>query len=171
MESPPAIDAPAASPDAVDRVVGEWRAVRPDLDAAPLELVGRVLILAERLNARVGAALAPFNLSLGQFDILATLRRQPGERLSPGGLLTHMVLTSGGMTSRLDKLEALGLVVRTADPGDRRGVVVALTARGRKLIDRATAARLGEAAAALPELTRDEREALLGLLRRWLAAV
>lgn len=157
-----------APPDAVDRVVGEWRDVRPDLDPAPLELVGRVLVLAGLLEARVDAALKPFNLSLGQFDILATLRRRPGERLSPSELLKSVVLSSGGMTARLDKLESLGLVVRAADPADRRGVAVALTARGKKVIDQATAARFADAADAVAGLSAADRAALAGLLRAWL---
>ena len=157
--------------DPVARVIAEWAITRPDLDASPLELIGRVLILAERLTARVELILKPFALTLGQFDILATLRRQPEGRLSPGGLLAHMVLTSGGMTARLDKLESLGLVVRAADPDDRRGVVVALSSKGRKLIDRATAARMAEAHAALPALTAAERSELTRLLVAWVAAI
>ncbi len=160
-----------AAPDAVDRVVGEWRGVRPDLDPAPLELVGRVLILAGLLEARVARALGPFNLSLGQFDILATLRRRPDERLSPSELLKSVVLSSGGMTARLDKLESLGLVVRAADPADRRGVAVALTARGKKLIDQATAARFADAADAVAGLPAADRDVLAGLLRAWVGDV
>ena len=156
--------------DPVARVVAEWAVARPDLDATPLELVGRVLVIAERLTTRVEVALKPFGLTLGQFDILATLRRQPLGKLSPGGLLTHMALTSGGMTARLDRLESLGLVVRGDDPDDRRGVVVALTTKGRKLIDKATTARMADAASAIPKLSARERAEFARLLANWVAA-
>src|SRR4051812_7221624 len=108
--------------DLIDRMNERWRAVRPDLDPAPLELVGRVIVLAQCLERSVNAALAGFGLSLGQFDILATLRRRgPGAGLTPTRLMRSVALSSGGMTNRLDRLEQAGLVERRADPADRRG--------------------------------------------------
>jgi len=156
-------------PDIIDDLLGAWREARPDLDAAPLGLVGRVLVLARRLERRVDVALAKHGLSLGQFDILATLRRAadaPG--LTPTQLLQSVMLTSGGMTNRLDKLEQAGLIARKPDPTDRRGVIVALTAKGRRLIDAATATRFAEAQAALPALSARDRGKMEAMLRGWL---
>ncbi len=154
--------------DAVDEVLAGWRAARPDLDPAPLALVGRVLVLARLLEARVGDALARHKLSLGQFDILATLRRHsPAGGLSPKQLLDSVVLSSGGMTSRLDKLAERGLIARRPDPDDRRGVVVSLTPKGRRLIDAATATRFADAADSLPPLAAVDRARLEKLLRQW----
>ena len=156
-------------PDTVDQILAAWRAVRPDLDPSPLELVGRVIVLAGLLERRVETALAHHHLTLGQFDILATLRRQAGKGgLTPTQLLRSVVLSSGGMTSRLDKLEATGLIDRKPDPSDRRGVVVSLTAKGRKVIDAATATRFEEAQDSLPELSAADRKALADMLRSWL---
>jgi DNA-binding MarR family transcriptional regulator len=158
--------------DAVDQVVADWRAARPDLDPAPLELVGRVLVLAQHLERSVEDALKPHDLTLGQFDILATLRRQPtAGGMTPTQLLQSVVLSSGGMTSRLDKLAERGLIARRPDPADRRGVIVGLTAKGRKLIDAATETRFREAARSSPPATTAERKQLAALLRAWLAAV
>jgi DNA-binding MarR family transcriptional regulator len=158
--------------DAVDDVLAGWRAARPDLDPEPLALVGRVLVLARLLEARVEAALAKHRLTLGQFDILATLRRHgPAGGLSPTVLMGSVVLSSGGMTSRLDKLAERGLVARKPDPDDRRGVLVALTPKGRKLIDAATATRFADAADSLPPLPAVDRKRLERLLRAWLAAM
>jgi len=158
--------------DAIDRMIAAWRAARPDLDPSPLEVVGRVIVLAQHLERSVELALEWHGLTLGQFDILATLRRHgPKGGLSPSQLLESVMLSSGGMTARLDKLAEAGLVYRKADPDDRRVVKVALTAKGRRLIDAATATRFAEAAASLPPLSPDERNVLAELLRRWLAQV
>ena len=81
------------------------------------------------------------------------------------------MLSSGGMTNRLDKLEAAGWIARRQDANDRRGVVVELTAKGCKLIDAATATRFAEAEASQPELNAKEKEMLADLLRRWLNGI
>ena len=85
--------------DLIDQMNEQWRKVRPDLDPTPLEVVGRVIVLAQYLERSVNEALAPHGLTLGQFDILATLRRQPDGRLTPTQLLRSVVLSSGGMTT------------------------------------------------------------------------
>lgn len=158
------------TPDAVDAVTAAWRAARPDLDPSPLEAVGRVIVLASHLERGVEAALKPHGLSLGQFDILATLRRQEAG-MSPSQLLEKVVLTSGGMTSRLDRLESAGWIARKPDPADRRGVQVMLTAAGKKVIDKATDTRFTQAAGAMPPLSATETAQLTKLLRRWLVSL
>src|SRR5262245_49842790 len=133
------------SPDVIDRLLAAWLAARPELDPSPLALVGRVIVLAQHLEASVGAALEKHGLTLGQFDILATLRRHgPKGGLTPSELLRSVMLSSGGMTARLDKLEEAGLITRVADAEDRRKVVIELTAKGRRVIDAATATRFAE---------------------------
>jgi len=158
--------------DVIDHLLAAWREARPDLDPAPLAVVGRVIVLAQHLEESVESALARHNLSLGQFDILATLRRQ-GSRggLTPSQLLESVMLSSGGMTARLDKLETAGLIIRTPDAEDRRMVVIELTPKGKRIIDAATATRFAEARASLPTLEPKEMEALAGLLQQWLLAI
>lgn len=158
--------------DAIDRMLAAWRRELPGLDPGPLGVVGRVIVLAQHLERSVDAALAAHDLTLGQFDILATLRRHgPNGGLTPTQLLGSVALSSGGMTARLTKLEGRKLIARKADPGDRRGVVVELTAKGRKVIEAAAATRFAEAADSLPPLTASELAHLAALLRKWLAAV
>lgn len=158
--------------DLVGRMMGAWREARPDLDPSPLGVVGRMIVLARHLERSVEAALDRHGLSLGQFDILATLRRHvPKGGLTPTQLLESVVLSSGGMTARLDSLEQAKLIDRRRDPADRRVVVVELTAKGRRVIDAATATRFEEAAASLPELAPEELVTLADLLQRWLAQV
>ena len=159
-------------PDTIDRMVAAWRVARPDLDPSPLELVGRVIVLAQHLTRNVELALEKHRLSLGQFDILATLRRHgPKGGLTPSQLLESVMLSSGGMTARLDTLTKAGLIYRKTDPKDRRKVVVALTAKGRRVIDASTATRFAEAAESLPPIGPGEQAILAELLRRWLAQV
>jgi DNA-binding MarR family transcriptional regulator len=158
-------------PDGIDRMIVAWRRALPGLDPSPLGLVGRVIVLAQHLERSVNAALARHGLTLGQFDILATLRRHgPKGGLAPGRLLENVMLSSGGMTARLTRLEQDGLIRRLPDPSDRRGVIVELTPKGRKLIEAAAATRFEEAAESLPPLSGPERNALAGLLGRWLTA-
>ncbi len=157
------------SPDAIDLLMEAWREARPDLDPSPLGIVGRVIVLAQQLEKRVESALAKHALSLGQFDILATLRRNsPKGGQTPTQLLESVMLSSGGMTARLDQLMKAGLIARSADATDRRKVVVDLTAKGRRLIDAATATRFEEARDSLPKLKPTEMKVLENLLRRWL---
>ena len=164
-------DAPA-SIDVIDQLLAAWRETRPDLDPAALGVVGRVIVLAQHLEESVERALAKHNLTLGQFDILATLRRN-GTRggLTPSQLLESVLLSSGGMTARLDKLEAAGLIIRTPDAEDRRMVVIELTPKGKRVIDAATITRFAEATGSLPPLDAQEMQMLAGLLRRWLSSL
>lgn len=160
----------AGALDVVDRIVGKWREARPDLDPSPLELVGRVIVLAQHLERSVEGALERHGLSLGQFDILATLRRH-GKKggLTPTQLLESVALSSGGMTARLDALADAGYIARKPNPDDRRMVVIELTAKGRRVIDNATKTRFKEAQQALPALPPAELVHLTDLLRKWLA--
>ncbi len=156
--------------DRIDRMNVAWREIRPDLDPSPLELVGRVLVLAKHLEKSVEEALKKHKLSLGAFDILATLRRK-GTKMTPGELIKSVILSSGAMTNRLDRLENAGHIKRQQDPNDRRGVVVTLTAKGKKLIDKATETRFAEAAKAIETLEQTEQTELVVLLRKWLLRV
>jgi len=155
--------------DVIDDLLAAWRETRPDLDPTPLGVVGRVIVLAQHLEESVEAALGKHGLTLGQFDILATLRRNgPRGGLTPSRLLESVLLSSGGMTARLDKLEEAGLILRTPDASDRRMVVIELTPKGKRVIDAATATRFAEAKASLPPLSAGEMQTLAGLLRKWL---
>lgn len=165
-------DATPAARDVIDDLLAAWHESRPELDATPLAVIGRVIVLARVLEQSVGTALEKHGLTLGQFDILATLRRHgPKGRLTPSELLHSVMLSSGGMTARLDKLEEAALIARGSDSDDRRKVVIELTAKGKRLIDAATSTRFEEAKASLPKMTPEELETLEGLLRKWLAQV
>lgn len=158
--------------DVVDHVIKRWQTALPQLDPGSLHVVGRVLVLAQKLEKSVNESLETHNLSFGQFDILATLRREgPRGGLSPRELLRNVVLSSGAMTARLDRLEEAGLIQRKPDPNDRRMLAIELTERGRELIEAAAATRFNEAKESLPPLNLEEMETLEKLLRRWLKSL
>lgn len=153
--------------DRIDRLLAEWQAERPELDAAPMAVVGRLLSIGRQLEARANAALKPLGLHYTDLDVLATLRRggRPYRR-TPTELRDSVLITSGAMTACLDRLEGNGLIARVADPNDRRSSAAELTADGRKLIDRAIAVRFREAAEALAVLSETERARLAVLLKK-----
>ncbi|MET9934808.1 MULTISPECIES: MarR family transcriptional regulator [unclassified Streptomyces] len=162
---------PGPDHDAVDAITDQWAAVRPDLDTVPMAVFGRIYRLANAMGDRVTKAYAPHGVARGEFDVLATLRRS-GEpyTLSPRELSATLMITTGGMTGRLDRLERAGLLDRSPDPNDRRGLRVTLSERGRELVDRAVADGLAEQRAALEAaLGTEEAEQLAGLLRKLLA--
>jgi DNA-binding MarR family transcriptional regulator len=156
--------------DEVDDLVDAWQAERPDLDVKPLHVLSRVSRLARHTDRARRAAFAGHGLQLGEFDVLAALRRQgPPYRLSPGALLHATLVTSGTMTNRLDRLEQAGLVSRAPDPQDKRGVLVTLTGAGQARVDAALADLLAAERSLLAGLPMHSRETLAGLLRVLLA--
>lgn len=154
----------------MDEIAAQWRRERPDLDFTPLALVGRLLRVTHLLDGELREGVAPHGLQPGWFDLLVALRRagSPYE-LNPTELMRSTLLSSGGMTKRLDRLEEAGLVERRPDPDDRRGTLVRLTRRGRTVIDRALEAHLANEERLLRSLSGDDRRALDGVLRKLLS--
>jgi DNA-binding MarR family transcriptional regulator len=158
--------------DAVDTIEAQWRQERPDLDPSPMTVIGRITRLAALLERELDTAFAEYGLAGCDFDVLATLRRSGAPfRLTPTELSHSTMVTTGGMTKRLDRLEAAGLIRREADPRDRRGKLIALTDQGRKLIDRAVEGHLVNEERLLAGLSRADRRQLADLLRGMLLTV
>jgi DNA-binding MarR family transcriptional regulator len=131
-----------------------------------MEVFGRVSRLARTMGDRMEKAYTPFGISRGEFDVLATLRRSDAPyTLSPRQLSATLMLTTGGMTGRLDKLERAGLLRRSPDPHDRRGLQVTLTDKGLRLIDEAVGAGLAVQTEALAHLDEERAGQLADLLR------
>lgn len=156
--------------DAVDRITAQWRRERPDLDSTPMEIVGRITRVSALIQRDLERVFAQYGLTGGDFDVLATLRRS-GAAVTPGELSRSTMVTTGGMTKRLDRLEALGLIRREPDPRDRRGRLIALTDDGRGVIDRAVEAHLQNEERLLATLPTAKREHLAALLRELLTAL
>jgi DNA-binding MarR family transcriptional regulator len=152
--------------DAVDEILDQWRRERPDLDPAPIGVIGRISRLAREIEVRLEAVYREHGLEPGWHDVLATLRRSgPPFRLRPTDLTTALMLTSSGTTKRLDRLERAGLVERTADPHDRRAVAISLTTQGLALIDHVTEAHLANERTILESLSVADQRRLADLLR------
>ena len=156
--------------DEVDELLEAWGRERGDLDLAPVAVFSRVSRLARRLELARRDAFAAHGNEQWEFDVLAALRRAGAPyELSPGRLLRETLVTSGTMTNRIDRLSARGLVERSPDPDDRRGVIVRLTTEGRAAVDDAFTALLAAEQALLDHLPERDRTRLTALLRTLLA--
>jgi len=160
----------AERPDHVARIQAEWARERPDVDVAPQGIIGRMHRLAGHLTEELMIVYRRHGLGEGDFDVLATLRRAgaPFERTA-GELAEHTMVTTGGMTKRIDRLEQAGWVTRRASERDGRGRVVALTPAGRELIDRAFTEHMANERRLLDALSADEAAAMTSILTKWLA--
>lgn len=155
--------------DHVDRLLEQWRQQRPDLDPAPMGVIGRIMRAARALERELQTTFNAYDLQAGEFDVLATLRRSgPPYQLTAGALVATSMVTSGAITHRVDRLVGKGLVTRATDPENRRTVRVSLTDAGRKLVDEAVAHHLDNERRLLTPLTESEQEQLASLLRRLL---
>jgi DNA-binding MarR family transcriptional regulator len=151
--------------DAVDRIAGQWNAVRPDVDISPVGIVGRVSRLSRLVDRRLAANFARFGIENWMYDVLATLRRsgEPYE-LTAGDLVRQSMVTTGAITNRIDRLEARGLVER-ARTDDRRKVIVRLTPKGRDLVEEVVGDHLATEQEILAGLSPRQQRELAHLLR------
>jgi len=155
--------------DSVDRIVQAWANRDPRVDARPLEVAGRLLLCAAHLERAIVAALEPFGLSFGDFDVLNTLRRRGEEHgANPSDLAKSSLITSGAMTARLDRLERAGLIKRAPDPTDRRAVRVHLSEAGERVAEQALQAVIAADNAFLEPLSQRRRDAVASALRQLL---
>lgn len=154
--------------DRAQRAQMEWQRERPDLDANVMALAGRLLQATHLLERNWFLPLAAqFELHQGEFDVLATLRRSGSPyAMTPTDLHEGLMLSSGAMTSRLDRLERKGLIERVPAPNDRRSTLVRLTPAGLALIDKALPLHVANEQQAMASLTQKEQAQLDGLLAK-----
>ena len=158
-----------ANTDSIAAFIADWQRERPDLDPWPLGIFGRTSRIVSHFLKRADSWLSPRGLSWETFSLIAALRRsgKPYE-LNPTELQRQSLLTSGAMTNRINRVEALGLVERRPDSNDGRGVIVRLTPAGRALADKAIAVHFSQSANVLGTLNAREREQLHQLLAKLL---
>ena len=153
--------------DRVDSIIREWHERRPKLDFSPLEVVARVIRVSHFLQARLDGIAEAYGLShTGDLDVLTDLDRAgPPHQRTPSELAETLLLTTGGMTVRLNRLQRAGLIERLPNPLDGRGVLVRLTPMGKELADDALITLLDTQAASLGMLQASEQADLADLLR------
>lgn len=159
--------------DRAELAVSQWTRERPDLDLLPMAVLGR-LSIAARLVAKdhLEPVFQRHGLGRGEFDVLATLRRAGAPyALTPTKLYEATMVTSGTMTSRLDRLQRQGWIRREPDPADRRGTLVMLTEEGFRLIDAAVTEHVANEKQVLAGLSRGEQEQLNTLLAKLIAGL
>jgi DNA-binding MarR family transcriptional regulator len=158
--------------DHVDRLRGQWLRELPDLDTEPMAILGRAYRLANLVRPSIEATFASFGLDRGEFDVISTLRRSGAPyRLTPTELYTSLMISSGGLTHRLDRLQKAGLILRKRSQADGRSSVVGLTDEGLRLAESAFRADMAGESTYLTDLSAQERLDLAALLRKLLGSL
>ncbi|ACP25402.1 putative MarR family transcriptional regulator [Sinorhizobium fredii NGR234] len=158
--------------DHVDRLRAQWARELPDLDTEPMAILGRAYRLSNLVRPSIEETFASFGLDRGEFDVISTLRRSgPPYRLTPTDLYTLLMISSGGLTHRLDRLQKAGLIIRERSVSDGRSSVVGLSEKGIALAESAFRADMASEARYLDGLGKEERAALAALLRKLLVSL
>jgi DNA-binding MarR family transcriptional regulator len=155
-----------APTDAVDRIVGQWKSIRPDIDSGPIHIIGRVSRLSRLIDRRLSDNFAQHGLEQWMYDVLATLRRTGAPyELTAGELVGQSMVTTGAITNRVDRLVERGLVER--EPGtDRRTVIVRLTPKGLALVDEVVLTHMDTERSIVESLSAKQQRQLTDLLRQ-----
>ena len=158
--------------DRVEKILKQWKNERPDLDTSPMGIIGRVWRLERILTKSVQQILSKYDLNHGEFDVLCVLRRS-GEpySLTPSRLLRSLMLSSGALTNRIDRLEEAQMVMRSANPNDRRGVVVSLTTKGLAVINEAIESHVANEHILVEGISKQEQQQLAKLLKKLIVSL
>jgi DNA-binding MarR family transcriptional regulator len=158
--------------DPTDALLSGWDDARPDLEVGALQVTARLSRIGPHLARRQEAVFSRFSLNRGEVGALSALRiAGPPHRLSPTRLARGLMLSSAGVTSRIDRLERRGFVRRLDDPNDRRGVIIELTDEGLAVVDAAVAANSASDRQLLARLEPEELVQLEALLRKVLGGL
>jgi DNA-binding MarR family transcriptional regulator len=160
--------AASAAPDHVAQIQADWRRERPDVDTAPQGVIGRLHRVGIALTRRLTEVYADYDLTEAEFDLLASIRRTPTRSRPAGELAANTMVTTGGLTKRVDRLVERGLVERRGDTSDARRRTVALTEAGRELIDRAFTAHMRNERELVDDLSPADAAELERILAAWL---
>jgi len=153
--------------DHVDMVLHQWQTQRPDIDSAPMGVIGRLVRANRIIEKQLKKPYKNHDLSFIEFDILATMRRC-NEPLTPTELYKVLMMSSGAMSTRIEHLVQRGLITRLASDEDRRSCKVVLTDAGFTLINKLVEEHVANEKEILTPLSIDEQNQLSSLLRRWL---
>jgi len=156
--------------DPVQKKIQQWSKQLPNLNTTPMALIARLQLTSKEMNDELCSNFDRYKLTDAGFDVLATLLRAgPPHSLSPSELLEQMHITSGTMTTRIDKLEKKGLVKRKTKKHDKRSVNVGLTKKGLKLIDEVIVEHVKTQERIVSVFDNDEQLVFISLLQKYLA--
>ena len=158
--------------DWTDRLLSSWSEVEPWFEAGTYEVTARISRIALHIARQQEEVFGRFGLNRGDVGVLSALRfAGPSRQLSPTQLFKGLMISSAGITSRLDRLEKRGLVRRERHPNDRRGVLVELTDEGREILDAAVKANTEAERGLVASLDKTESRELAALLKKVLGAL
>lgn len=150
--------------DVVDYIIGHWRQYDKSLDTSGTEIIGRIIRIGSIISQRVDENLAAYKLTIGEFDVLAALLREPNQTLTPKQIQDLVLISSGGLTNRINKLEKKGMVQRILNPEDRRSWLINLLPKGENLIKKVVPSHLSIETRAIKDLSFKEYQQLRDLL-------
>ena len=154
-------------PDQVDQIINQWERERPDVDVSGMALIGRISRLERAIAPLLQRVFSEHGLESWEFDVLATLRRSGSPyEMTAGELVSSMMITSGAVTNRIDRLESRGLIRREKDQDDGRVVRVTLTKDGFEKIEEAVPDHAANELGLIGVLQPEEQEMLATLLRK-----
>jgi len=153
--------------DHIENILTQWQLQKPELDCSAIAVVGRIERAHQLIEKRITPTFKHHGLSNIEFDILATLRRN-GTSLTPTVLYRSLMLSSGAVSTRIEKLVKRGLITRQYNEEDRRSCQVLLTEAGITLIDEAFSDHVTNEKSLLGSLTQEEQAQLATLLQKWL---
>jgi DNA-binding MarR family transcriptional regulator len=153
--------------DHVDRALTQWSREMPGIEIKGADVLNRARRIVLESRGPIEEIFKRHGLDSGEFDVLATLRRAGAPyALRPTELYTSLMISSGGLTARLDRLEDAGLIRRRPSEDDARSVVVELTPAGRKKIEATFRADMALENKMVSGLAESERAELVRLLRK-----
>lgn len=151
--------------DDIDNIVEQWQQLGLDTDFSTVAIIARILRINKNLESRMAKLHREYDLKQGEFDVLAALKRSTEAALTPSQLYQTMLLSSGAMTSRLDRLEKKQLIQRQHCTQDRRSIKVSLTEQGTQLVNRAYPAHFELIESFLSPMSAKDKQALANLLK------
>lgn len=152
--------------DVIDEMLGQWSWASYELPLDTMAIAKRITRIAKHLEQLAVDVLGPLGLEPGEFDVIATaLRAGPPHELTPKELQQSLMISGGGLTKRLIRLEERDFVTRRMDSADRRSLLVTLTEQGKATAERAVAAHGAATEELISTLPAGEREQLSELLR------
>nr|WP_321449344.1 MarR family transcriptional regulator [uncultured Cohaesibacter sp.] len=152
--------------DHVDGARLQWETLRPDIDTTPMEILGRINRIALLTAPAIVSVMAEYDLDRGEFDVLATLRRSGAPfALRPTELCSSLLLTSGGLSNRLRRMERKGLVTRTQNEEDGRSQLITISPKGLNLVDQVFTHDMKVEAGLLSKLDEKHRSQLAEALK------